>query len=150
MKINEYDIKPYAIPRGADLRNVNLCDANLRGADLRYADLRNADLRNANLRYADLRYADLCDANLCGVDLDFSCWPFWCGSKEVKIDEKQAKQLLAHAFNVAREFWPGFLTKEQIDWLNDFHRIKSNEFPKFEKRTCCDPDLPVFLGGPEK
>ena len=76
-------------------------------------------------------WADLRDANLGGADLDFSCWPLWCGSKNVKIDEKQAKQLLSHAFNAAREFWPGFLTKEQIDWLNDFHRIKSNEFPKF-------------------
>ena len=70
-------------------------------------------------------------ANLRGADLDFSCWPLWCGSQNVKIDENQAKQLLAHAFNTAREFWPGVLTEDQINWLNGFHRIKSNEFPKF-------------------
>jgi len=121
MKINGYDIKPYA----------NLRDADLKGANLRYADLRDADLRDADLRDADLRYADLRDADLRDADLDFSCWPLWCGSQKVKIDEKQAKQLLAHAFNAAREFWPGHLTQEQIDWLNDFHRIESNEFPKF-------------------
>lgn len=40
---------------------------------------------------ANLRDADLRDANL-----DYSCWPLWCGSKNVKIDRKQAIQLLAH------------------------------------------------------
>ena len=49
----------------------------------------------------------------------------------MKIDEKLAKQLLSHAFNAAREFWPGDLTQEQIDWLNGFHRIQSKEFPEF-------------------
>ena len=123
MKINghEYKIKPFA-----NLQDADLQDADLQGADLRDADLRNADLRNADLRDANLR-----DADLQGANLDYSCWPLWCGSQNIKIDEKQAKQLLAHTFNVAREFWPGFLTKEQISWLNDFHRIKSNEFPKF-------------------
>jgi len=141
MKINGYDIKPYANLRdadlkgadlkGADLKGADLRDADLRDANLRYADLGGADLRYANLRDADLRYADLRDADLKGANLDFSCWPLWCGSQNVKIDENQAKQLLAHAFNTAREFWPGVLTEDQINWLNGFHRIKSNEFPKF-------------------
>ena len=60
--------------------------ANLRYADLRYADLSNANLRYANLRYADLRYADL----------DFSCWPLWCGSKNVKADDRLVAQLIFH------------------------------------------------------
>ena len=100
-------------------------------ANLRDANLRDANLRSANLRSANLMGADLMGANLMGANLDFSCWPLWCGSQNVKIDERQAKQLLAHAFNAARQFWPGFLTKEQISWLNGFHRIESNEFPKF-------------------
>jgi len=52
--------------------------------------------------------------------------------KNVKIDEKQAKQLLAHAFNVAEKFWPNTLTETQKNWLNEFHKIRSNEFPRFE------------------
>jgi len=124
--INGYKIEP-----NADLKDADLRSANLMGADLKDADLRSANLMGADLKDADLKYADLKDANLMGADLDFSCWPLWCGSQNVKIDERQAKQLLAHAFNAARQFWPGFLTKEQISWLNGFHRIESNEFPKF-------------------
>lgn len=91
-----------------------------------------ANLRGANLQETNLRGANLLGANLRGADLDFSCWPLWCGSNNVKIDKRQAKQLLAHAFNVAKDFWPDELTQNQKDWLNEFHRIQSNEFPKFE------------------
>jgi len=146
MKINGYEIKPWANLWGAnlkgadlkganlwgaDLQDANLRGANLWGADLQDANLRGANLQDANLRGANLQDANLQDANLRGANLDFSCWPLWCGSQNVKIDENQAKQLLAHAFNTAREFWPGVLTEDQINWLNGFHRIKSNEFPKF-------------------
>jgi hypothetical protein len=75
----------------ADLRGADLSCANLRGADLSCADLRDADLRDADLRDADLRGADLSCANL-----DFSCWPLWCGSLGVKVDKKIAVQLLYH------------------------------------------------------
>ena len=61
------------------------------GTDGESADLRYADLSNANLRYADLRYADLRYA-----DLDFSCWPLWCGSKNVKADDRLVAQLIFH------------------------------------------------------
>ena len=40
--------------------------------------------------------ADLQDADLRGADLDFSCWPLWCGSKGVIVDLKVVYQLLAH------------------------------------------------------
>ena len=89
-------------------------------------NLQDADLQGANLQRADLQ-----GANLQGANLDFSCWPLWCGSSNIKIDERLAKQLLAHAFAVGKQFWPGGLTNEQIIWLNSFHRIKSDEFPKF-------------------
>ena len=127
--------------RGADLRDANLRgadlqDANLQGADLRDANLRGADLRDANLRGANLRYANLRDANLRGADLrradlDFSCWPLWCGSSNVKIDDRIARQLLAHAFSVCSEFCPP--TPEQIEFCNGFHRIQSGEFPRLEE-----------------
>jgi len=49
-------------------------------------DLRGVDLRWANLSGADLREADL----------DFSVWPLWCGSFEVKVDDRLVAQLIAH------------------------------------------------------
>jgi uncharacterized protein YjbI with pentapeptide repeats len=107
--------------RGANLRGADLMDANLRGADLRGADLMGADLmdanrrganlmeanlmdanlmeanlRGANLMDANLREANLRGANLMEANLDFSSWPLWCGSVGVKIDRKQAIQLLSH------------------------------------------------------
>lgn len=129
--------------RGANLCGANLSKANLRGADLRGANLCWTDLSRANLRGANLRGASLCGADLCGADLrgadlrgadlDFSQWPLWCGSENVKIDERLARQLLAHAFNVSKEFWPTKLFKKQVGWLNEFHQIKSGNFPKFEE-----------------
>ena len=70
--------------------------ANLSGADLREADLSGADLCKANLHGADLRGADLRWANLCEADLDFSCFPLWCGGSKFKCDTKLVYQLLAH------------------------------------------------------
>lgn len=75
----------------ADLTNANLMFANLTHADLGGANLAHAKLIHANLTYAELAYADLKGANL-----DFSCWPLWCGTKDVKIDRRLYLQLLAH------------------------------------------------------
>ena len=80
----------------ANLRGADLSMADLSRADLSMADLSGANLSRANLRGANLRGANLCGANLCGADLDFSCWPLWCGSKGVKVDRKIAAQLAAH------------------------------------------------------
>lgn len=117
---------------GANLEWAYLYRANLEGADLYGANLKRAYLYKANLYRANLYKANLEGVYLEGANIDFSCWPLWCGSSNVTIDERIAKQLGAHCFNAIRKYWPGGLTKEQIDWLNDFHRIKSDEFPKFE------------------
>jgi len=82
--------------RNADLRNADLRNADLRDTDLRWANLRNADLRNADLRNADLRTADLRNADMRDANLDYSAWPLWCGTKDVKVDRKIYLQLLAH------------------------------------------------------
>ena len=103
----------------ADLQEANLQRANLQEADLQEADLQEANLQRANLQRANLR----------GADLDFSCWPLWCGSSNVKIDERLARQLCAHAILVSLDFFPD-LTEKQVSWLNQFHRILSGEFPK--------------------
>lgn len=81
---------------GASLIEADLSNADLSDADLSRADLSRADLRGANLSGVDLRMADLRGANLIGANLDFSSWPLWCGSKNVKVDARIAAQLAAH------------------------------------------------------
>jgi uncharacterized protein YjbI with pentapeptide repeats len=82
--------------RSADLRGAYLHGANLSGADLSGADLRGANLIGADLRWANLRKADLRGADLRGANIDLSCWPLWCGSNNVKVDVRIARQLAAH------------------------------------------------------
>ena len=65
-------------------------------ANLRGANLSEANLREANLSGADLSWASLSRANLRGADLDFSCFPLWCGGAKFKCDTKLVYQLLAH------------------------------------------------------
>lgn len=100
----------------ADLNGANLNEARLGCADLSYANLREANLTWADLGGADLYMANLSGANLCGTSLlganlrgadlrgadlrqtniDFSCWPLWCGSFDVKVDVEIARQLAYH------------------------------------------------------
>ena len=84
--INEEDGGERANLREADLREADLRDANLSEVNLCKADLRGADLRGADLRGADLREANL----------DFSCFPLWCGGSRFKCDTKLVYQILAH------------------------------------------------------
>jgi len=95
----------------ANLRGANLQDANLRGANLQDADLRDADLRGANLRDANLR-----GANLRGADLDFSCFPLWCGGTRFKAGDKLIMQVLAHlcSWEVSEE------AKEELDKVREY------------------------------
>lgn len=100
----------------ADLSRTDLNGANLSCADLSYANLREANLTWADLGGADLCMANLSGANLCGTSLlganlrgadlrgadlrqtniDFSCWPLWCGSLDVTVDAHTARQLAYH------------------------------------------------------
>ena len=66
------------------------------GTDGESADLHGANLCGADLCGANLHSADLHSANLCGANLDFSCWPLWCGSKNVKVDDRLIAQLIFH------------------------------------------------------
>jgi len=80
----------------ADLQGANLCDVDLRNAKLRNVDLQSASLYDAKLRKVDLHYANLYDADLRGANIDFSCWPLWCGSFNVKVDDRIMAQLINH------------------------------------------------------
>lgn len=141
MKVNNYIIEAYADLRGADLREADLEGANLReanliranlgGADLRGANLIRANLIRANLEGADLRGADLRGANLREADLDFSCWPLWCGSLDAKVDTKIAMQLAYHFCSLTLDD-PEYIAirNNMLDFANKFHRI---ECPRLEK-----------------
>lgn len=108
----------------ADLREANLCGADLGGANLNRAYLREANLNRANLCGANLRGANLCGANLHGADLDYSCWPMWCGSLDVKVDARIARQLAYHFCRLDCDD-PEYLEarKAIAKFANGFHRV---------------------------
>lgn len=110
--------------RLADLRRADLCGAVLYGADLRRADLRRADLRGADLYGADLYRAVLCGADLRGANLDFSCWPLWCGSLDVTVDKRIAAQLAYHFCRVRCDDPEVKEAQKALAHLaNQFHRV---------------------------
>ena len=109
---------------GVDLSGVDLHRADLSGADLSWADLHRADLSGADLRGADLSWADLRGANL-----DFSCWPLWCGSLSVKINKRIFCQLLYHTLRAGKsvddpEVKRLFEIPEVVNLENQFHRVE--------------------------
>ena len=85
----------------------------------------------ANLSDANLRGANLRGANLCGADLDFSCWPLWCGSLHVKIDDRIAHQLIYHVCSaiisspeVSDSIKDVMLSQPVLDLANNFYRAQ--------------------------
>ena len=112
----------------ANLRGADLWGADLEGADLREADLWEADLREANLWEADLRGADLR-----GASLDYSCWPLWCGSLDVRVCKRIAAQLAYHFCRLDCDD-PEVIAAQNaiIPLANQFHR--ADEFGKLEPK----------------
>ena len=109
----------------ADLSVADLRHANLIGANLRHAYLSGANLSGADLSGADLRHANLRHANLIGANLDFSCFPLWCGGTNIKSDVRIARQLAYHFCSLDCE------NEEYIDarnalvqFANGFHRVQ--------------------------
>ena len=101
-----------------------ILDYDLRGADLRGANLTDADLRGANLRGADLRGTDLTDADLRGANIDFSCYPLWCGSLGLKADKRLACQLAYHLCSMQCDDAEYIKMRNSIlGFANKFHRV---------------------------
>ena len=73
-----------------------------------------ANLREANLLRADLR----------GADLDYSCWPLWCGSVGVKAYKQIAAQLAYHFCRLDCDD-PEVVAAQNalIPLANRFHRV---------------------------
>ena len=92
-----------------------LLDFNLRGADLHRANLCEANLQRANLRGADLR----------GANIDYACWPLWCGSLGVKVDVRIARQLAYHLCALDCDD-PEYIKARNalLPFANQFHRVQ--------------------------
>ena len=78
---------------------------------------------------ADLRWADLSEANLSGADLDYSCWPLWCGSLDVTVDRRIAAQLAYHFCRLDCDD-PAYIQARNavLAFANQFHRAKECGF----------------------
>ena len=116
---------------GADLkcacfRNTDLSGADLTGADVSDTDLREANLSAAILLGADLTGADVSYADLSGAAIDYSCWPLWSGSLDMKIDKRIFCQLLYHVIRAGKSVDDEEVRKiinnpENIAMANKFH-----------------------------
>lgn len=89
-----------------------------------------ANGKRANLSGANLSGANLRGANLSGAGLDFSCWPLWCGSLHVKIDDRIAHQLIYHVCSavvsspeISDSIKSVMLSRPVLDIANKFHRV---------------------------
>lgn len=110
--------------RGADLRGANLSDADLIDADLSGANLNDANLRGANLKGANLKGANLNDADLRGANLDYSCYPLWCGSLHLKANKRLACQLAYHLCSMQCDDADYVKMRNSIlGFANQFHRV---------------------------
>jgi hypothetical protein len=107
--------------RNVDLRNAKLCNVDLRNAKLRNVDLQSASLYDAKLRKVDLHYANLYDADLRGANIDFSCWPLWCGSFNVKVDDRIMAQLINHILSLDHPLARKLRKLKTVTSLSDLH-----------------------------
>ena len=71
----------------------------------------------------DLSYANLSYANLRGADLDYSCYPLWCGSLHLKADKRLACQLAYHLCSMQCDDADYIKMRNSIlGFANQFHR----------------------------
>ena len=71
-------------------------------------------------------------ADLQGADLDYSCWPLWCGSLDVKVDRQITAQLAYHFCRLDCDDTEYIKARNAIlDFANTFHRV--GECGKLEK-----------------
>ena len=67
-----------------------------------------------NLRGADLR----------GANLDFSCFPLWCGSFDMIVDDNIVYQLVGHLFRLNTEYcspWVKYVLRSD----NEINNLKN-------------------------
>ena len=90
----------------------------------------NSNGKRAKLSNADLRYANLSNANL-----DFSCFPLWCGSFGIKADDRIVSQLIYHVCRLNIENCSDeikqFVNSIPLEIKNKFREYRG-ELKKFE------------------
>lgn len=90
-------------------------------------------LEKYNTGERDFSEANLSGADLSGANLDFSCWPLWCGSKNVNVDMRIIYQLLAHVAVLNCDD-PEFATIRELimPYAQKCHRAKELELYKHD------------------
>lgn len=74
---------------------------------------------------ANLQWADLQEVDLRGANLDYSCWPLWCGSLDAKVDQRLAAQLAYHFCRLDCDDPEYIKARNAIrDFANKFHRVE--------------------------
>ena len=95
-----------------------------------------------NFKICNLSGLNLCGANLCGADIDYACWPLWCGGLHVKIDKRIACQLAYHFCNQDCDD-PEYIEacNAILDFANQFHRATECGFlePRDARWTILNP-----------
>lgn len=67
---------------------------------------------------------DLRGANLRGANLDYSCYPLWCGSLHLKADKRLACQLAYHLCSMQCDDADYIKMRNSIlGFANQFHRV---------------------------
>lgn len=78
-------------------------------------------------------------ADLRGANLDFSVLLPWCGSLNVKVDDRIVRQLLYHVIRIAQasslsqELKDALLSKALIKQANLFHQATDGDVEKIEE-----------------
>ena len=96
------------------LPGVNTDSSFLMGASCSLELSRQQTSSPANLTGADLR----------GTDIDFSCYPLWCGSLGLKADKRLACQLAYHLCSMQCDDAEYIKMRNSIlGFANKFHRV---------------------------
>ena len=87
-------------------------------------------------------------ADFQGALIDFSCWPQWCGSLDVKVDARIARQLAYHLCRLDcddddEEY---LKVRDAIkDFANKFHRVE--ECGRIELKAENKPEVKDYWQG---
>jgi len=103
--------------------NVTFNQSNLGWSDFSGADLKNSIFRNSRLTGVNFINVKLNGTRLYNNDIDFSCFPLFCGSLDIKCDEKLFQQLAYHLCRlIVDNDEIKQCQKALIDVANKFHR----------------------------
>lgn len=81
------------------------------------------ELLKSGCKKALLDY-DLREADLRGADLDFSCFPLWCGGLHIKTDVRLAAQVAYHLCTMQCDDAEYIAMRNSIlEFANKFHRV---------------------------